>query len=137
MVHFNNLALASILSSAATVLAAPAAAKPEDRAACVFSGTTGAALVAKQKIGCATITLSNVQVPAGTTLDLTGLKSGTVVTFEGVTTFGFKNWAGPLVSVSGTDITVNGAKGSYLDGAGAKYWDGEVNFAGLFRRNVC
>jgi len=92
MVHFNNLALAGILGSAATVLGAPAAAKLEDRAACVFSGTTGAALVAKQKTSCATITLSNVQVPAGTTLDLTGLKAGTIVTFEGVTTFDFRVW---------------------------------------------
>jgi polygalacturonase len=48
----------------------------------------------------------------------------TKVIFEGTTTFGYKEWAGPLVSVSGTDITVEGAAGSVLNGDGARWWDG-------------
>ena len=45
------------------------------------------------------------------------------MTFQGTTTFGYKEWAGPLVSLSGTSITVTGASGSVLDGQGARWWD--------------
>lgn len=47
-----------------------------DRAFCTF---TDAATAIKNKASCSTITLSNIAVPAGTTLDLTGLKTGTHV----------------------------------------------------------
>lgn len=47
------------------------------------------------------------------------------VIFEGETTFGYKEWSGPLVSVSGTDITVQGASGAVLNGDGARWWDGK------------
>jgi polygalacturonase len=47
------------------------------------------------------------------------------VIFEGETTFGYKEWSGPLVSVSGTDITVTGASGAVLNGDGARWWDGK------------
>ncbi|GLI75687.1 polygalacturonase [Penicillium ochrochloron] len=98
----------------------------EERAStCTFSGTSGAASAIKSKTSCSTIVLSSVAVPAGTTLDLTGLKQGTTVIFEGVTTFGYKEWSGPLVSVSGTDITVQGASGAILNGDGARWWDGK------------
>jgi galacturan 1,4-alpha-galacturonidase len=49
---------------------------PEVRAACTF---TDAATAIKQKTSCTTIVLNNIAVPAGTTLDLTGLKDGTHV----------------------------------------------------------
>ena len=39
--------------------------------------------VAKAKAGYTAITISSMAVPAGKTLDLTGLKSGTTVTFTG------------------------------------------------------
>ena len=52
------------------------------------------------------------------------------VIFEGETTFGYEEWSGPLVSVSGTDITVTGASGAYLNGNGADYWDGEGSNGG-------
>ena len=45
--------------------------------------------------------------------------------FSGITTFGYKEWEGPLVSVSGTKIQVQGAAGSVLDGGGARWWDGK------------
>lgn len=46
------------------------------RATCEF---TDAATVMKQKYGCSTITLNGINVPAGTTLDLTGLNDDTHV----------------------------------------------------------
>jgi polygalacturonase len=52
------------------------------------------------------------------------------VIFQGTTTFGYEEWSGPLVSVSGTDITVTGASGSILDGGGARWWDGEGSNGG-------
>ncbi|KAF7874171.1 hypothetical protein EAF04_002843 [Stromatinia cepivora] len=111
--------------------AADALAAVEKRAgSCTFSGANGAAAAAKSKTSCATIVLSGLTVPSGTTLDLTGLNSGTHVIFQGTTTFGFEEWSGPLVSVSGTDITVTGASGSVLDGQGAKYWDGKGSNGG-------
>ncbi|KAK5739532.1 Polygalacturonase 1 [Elasticomyces elasticus] len=108
------------------VTAAPLAADLAKRAtSCTFSGSAGAAAASKSKASCATIVLSSVAVPSGTTLDLTGLKAGTHVVFEGTTTFGYKEWAGPLVSVAGTDVVVTGAAGSLLDGGGSRWWDGE------------
>ncbi|KAK5713427.1 Polygalacturonase 1 [Elasticomyces elasticus] len=120
------------------VTAAPLAADLAKRAtSCTFSGSAGAAAASKSKASCATIVLSSVAVPSGTTLDLTGLKAGTHVVFEGTTTFGYKEWAGPLVSVAGTDIVVTGASssesaplpshaaGALLDGGGSRWWDGE------------
>lgn len=54
-----------------------AAAPLEERAAsCTF---TTAAAAKSGKASCTNIILSNIAVPAGTTLDLTGLKSGTTV----------------------------------------------------------
>lgn len=76
------------LLGAAAVNAAPAIAPEADvlspsllapRASCTFSGSSGAANAIKNKKSCSTITLNSVAVPAGTTLDLTGLNSGTTV----------------------------------------------------------
>lgn len=64
------VALAALLPM---INAAPAEVK---RATCTF---TDAASAIKGKASCSTITLNNIAVPAGTTLDLTGLKSGTKV----------------------------------------------------------
>ncbi|KAJ5133681.1 hypothetical protein N7448_001295 [Penicillium atrosanguineum] len=117
------------LLGAAAVHAAPAATRASEieqrSSTCTFSGAKGAASAIKSKTSCSTIVLSSVAVPAGTTLDLTGLNKGTTVIFEGETTFGYKEWSGPLVSVSGTDITVQGASGAYLNGDGARWWDGK------------
>ncbi|TEY78304.1 hypothetical protein BOTCAL_0050g00360 [Botryotinia calthae] len=126
------LALSAIVS-AAPAPAPTAAPNPADAlaaieqrgTACTFSGAAGAAAASKSKTSCATIVLNSLSVPSGTTLDLTGLKTGTQVIFQGTTTFGYEEWSGPLFSVSGTDITVTGAAGSKLDGQGAKYWDGK------------
>ncbi|MCJ1447943.1 MAG: Polygalacturonase 2 [Stictis urceolatum] len=99
----------------------------EKRASCIF---TAASAVSASKKSCATIVVSGITVPSGTTLDLTKLNDGTHVIFEGTTTFGYKEWEGPLVSVSGTDISVTGASGHVIDGNGAKWWDGEGSNGG-------
>ncbi|OKL55575.1 Polygalacturonase [Talaromyces atroroseus] len=122
------IGLAGLAVCSSVVLAAPTSM--ESRASCAFSGPTGAASVLKTKTQCSTIVLSNVAVPAGTTLDLTGLNEGTNVIFEGTTTFGYTEWLGPLVSVSGTNITVEGASGAVLNGDGSRWWDGKGSNGG-------
>ncbi|KAL9107572.1 MAG: hypothetical protein Q9227_007572 [Pyrenula ochraceoflavens] len=94
---------------------------------CTF---TDAAAASKSKTSCATIVLSDIAVPSGTTLDMTKLSSGTSVIFEGTTTFGYKEWEGPLVSFSGSNIAISGASGSLLDGGGAQWWDGQGSNGG-------
>ncbi|PVH80831.1 glycoside hydrolase family 28 protein [Cadophora sp. DSE1049] len=130
MVHIS--ALVGLLATAASIVsAAPAAPAPTEpatlakRASCTFSGSSGAAAVSKSKASCATIVLSNIAVPSGVTLDLTKLTKGTKVIFEGTTTFGYEEWSGPLISVSGTNIAVSGASGNVIDGGGARWWDGK------------
>lgn len=49
------------------------------RDGCTF---TDAATAIKNKAQCSTITLNNIAVPAGTTLDLTKLKDGTHVSYS-------------------------------------------------------
>ena len=74
--------------------------------------------------------LNNVAVPSGTTLDLSKLSAGTSVIFEGTTTWGYKEWAGPLLQIEGSGIKVSGASGAILDGGGPSYWDGEGSNGG-------
>ena len=111
----------ALLGLSSRAVAAPASsAALEERASCTF---TSADAAAAGKKSCASIVLQGITVPAGKTLDLTGLNEGTTVTFQGTTTFGYKEWEGPLISVSGTGITVKGAEGHVIDGAGAQWWD--------------
>jgi polygalacturonase len=123
-----------LLSAGALVAAAPTSQSLEQRASCTF--TTAAAAIGG-KAACSTITLSNIAVPAGTTLDLTKLTSGTTVIFSGTTTFGYKEWEGPMISVSGTKITVKGASGHVIDANGAKWWDGKGSNGGKTKPKVC
>ncbi|PYI35724.1 polygalacturonase [Aspergillus indologenus CBS 114.80] len=132
-----SLALGAITVSAnpapepPAITAAPKVGDLEKRATtCTFSGSNGASSASKSKTSCSTIILSSVAVPSGTTLDLTDLNEGTHVIFEGETTFGYEEWSGPLVSVSGTDITVTGASGAYLNGDGSRWWDDEGSNGG-------
>ncbi|ETK79564.1 hypothetical protein L915_14592, partial [Phytophthora nicotianae] len=55
---------------------------------------------------CSQITVNSLTVPAGVTLDLSKAKKGAIIEFLGTTTFGTQKWAGPLVLVGGTDLTV-------------------------------
>ncbi|CAG8958103.1 hypothetical protein HYFRA_00000448 [Hymenoscyphus fraxineus] len=129
MVQFLK-ALGLVLSSLALVTAVPTpTAAPDVRNAAGLQNTsctfTDAAAAIQNKKSCATIVLNNIAVPSGTTLDLTKLTTGTHVIFEGKTTFGYEEWSGPLVSVSGQDIVVTGASGNCLDGDGKRWWDKE------------
>lgn len=122
--------LGLLLSAAALVAAVPTpTAAPEfnaailnKRASCTF---TDASQASASKKSCATIVLDNIAVPSGTTLDLTDLTSGTSVVFEGETTWGYEEWSGPLLSISGEDIAISGNSGHTLNGGGAQWWDGE------------
>lgn len=111
---------------ASTVVAAPA---PDVRVAlsgravsCTFKTLDEAV---KGKKSCDKITLDNISVPAGKTLDLSGLKKGANVVFKGKTTFGYKEWEGPLIAVSGENIRVEGTTGHLIDCDGARWWDGK------------
>ena len=65
-----------LLSAGAAIASAIPAPAPElaERASCTF---TDAASAIQGKTSCSTIYLNGITVPAGTTLDLTKLKSGT------------------------------------------------------------
>lgn len=89
--------------------------------------------VASVKQSCSTITIGDLVVPAGKTLDLTQLKTGTSVIFTGVVKFGYKEWAGPLISVSGTKVSVTGTSGHVLNGGGAAWWDGKGGNGGKIK----
>ncbi|KAG5939533.1 hypothetical protein E4U60_000810, partial [Claviceps pazoutovae] len=79
------------------VSAAPAVSKAAalSGADCTFSDVTQAI---QKKASCSTITLRNLKVPAGKTLDLSNLSDGTRVIFTGRTTFGYQEWEGPLIA---------------------------------------
>ncbi|GAM85792.1 hypothetical protein ANO11243_038000 [Dothideomycetidae sp. 11243] len=118
----NSILLTALVAGIAT--AAPATTAT---GSCTF---TDAATAIKNKGSCTSITLAGIAVPAGTTLDMTNLKQGTTVTFTGTTTFGYKEWPGPLISVSGTDITVTGDSSHMIDFGGEQYWDGKGSNGG-------
>lgn len=84
----------------------------------------------KEKNACSTIRLHDLHVPAGVTLDLSNLNDGTKVLISGRMRFGFKNWHGPLMSVSGRNILVQGQASSVIDGQGYRWWDGKGNNGG-------
>jgi len=116
-----------LLLGAGAVLVSAMPTNLAARASCTF---TDAATAISNKGSCSAIVLNGIAVPAGETLDMTDLNDGTTVTFEGTTTFGYKEWEGPLISFSGTDITIKGASGNVLDGEGSKWWDGKGSNGG-------
>ncbi|KAL1310627.1 hypothetical protein AAFC00_000898 [Neodothiora populina] len=116
------LPLAVLASAGASLVAAAPTNQLTERASCTF---TTADAAKSGKASCSTITLNNIKVPAGETLDLTKLKAGTKVIFEGTTSFAYKEWEGPLISVSGSNIEVSGASGHVINAGGASWWDGK------------
>lgn len=113
-------AIVTAVAQLAAVMAAPTAI--EKRISCTLTSFNDLAAV---KASCTTITIGTLTVPAGKTLDLTDLPTGTKVVFAGTVTFGYKEWVGPLVSVSGTQISITGKDGHCLDGHGESWWDGK------------
>lgn len=120
-----SLAASATAAPAPEITPAPQPAVAKRATSCTFSGSAGAASASKSQTACATIVLSNVAVPSGTTLDLSKLADDTTVIFQGTTTWGYKEWEGPLLSIGGNKITVQGASGHVLNGDGARWWDGE------------
>ncbi|KAH7141076.1 glycoside hydrolase [Dactylonectria macrodidyma] len=96
----------------------------ERASSCTFSGANGAAQASKSQASWATIALNNVAVPSGQTLDLSKLKDGTRVVFKCTTTWGYKEWTGPLLKISGKKINIDGS-GATLNADGARWWDGK------------
>ena len=117
--------VSTIAAPAPAITSAPETPLIKRATSCTFSGSAGAASASKSQTACATIVLNNVAVPSGTTLDLSKLADDTTVIFEGTTTWGYKEWEGPLLSISGNKITVKGASGAVLNPDGARWWDGE------------
>ncbi|KAJ7064073.1 glycoside hydrolase [Mycena amicta] len=126
----------AILSALLATAAALPAAEPDFE----FTGNTTHGVNGPRKIGkrctgniqsladvaaaelCTTIVIGGFTVPAGQTFTLSP-PDGASVSLTGALTFGFANWAGPLMVVTGNSITFNG-NGHQLDGQGALYWDG-------------
>ncbi|KAK7024713.1 glycoside hydrolase [Favolaschia claudopus] len=71
---------------------------------------------------CTTINIGGFTVPAGQTFTLAA-PDGAVVSLTGALTFGFQTWAGPLMVVTGNNVTFNG-NGHELVGQGELYWQG-------------
>lgn len=143
MLLFSVVALT--LSLATSVAAAPAPAvtpapQPNTVAkranSCTFSGSAGAASASKSQTACATIVLNNVAVPSAATLDLSNLADDTTVIFQGTTTWGYAEFPGPLISIGGKKITVQGASGAVLNPDGARWWDGKGGNGGKTKPKV-
>ncbi|KAF5558937.1 polygalacturonase [Fusarium mexicanum] len=132
-----GFALLTALAGSAIAVPAPAVTQAPDvhayakrATSCTFSGSDGASKASKSQAACATIVLNNVAVPSGETLDLSKLKDNTKVIFKGTTTWGYKEWKGPLMKISGNKITVEGS-GAVLNAGGEKYWDGNGGNSGI------
>jgi polygalacturonase len=52
------------------------------------------------------------------------------VIFEGETTWGYEEWSGPLLSVSGENVAISGAAGHSLNANGVLWWDGQGSNGG-------
>ncbi|KAH7467081.1 Endopolygalacturonase B [Phytophthora ramorum] len=106
----------SAASAAATT--ASSSTNTTTTAACTLSGTYSDGTDVSS---CSSIVISDLTVPKGVTLDLTNVADGATITFEGTTTFGEEEWDGPLILLTGNDLTVTGT--GTLDGQGSWYWE--------------
>lgn len=94
-----------------------------------YSGVAGAVF------SCTNIILDGIAVPGNTTLDLTKLKTGAVVTFAGKTTFAYADANYDMIKVTGTDVTITAEKGAVIDGNGQAWWDGLGSNGGVAKPN--
>ncbi|RAL08745.1 glycoside hydrolase family 28 protein [Aspergillus homomorphus CBS 101889] len=121
--RFDLLTLAALGSLAVAAPAPVDVAERElvERSSCIFTDAAAAKAGVKK---CSHSVLRNINVPAGETLDLSHAKEGSTVTFEGTTTFGYKQWKGPLIRLGGKGVTFTAANGAVIDGQGERWWDG-------------
>ncbi|GMF63993.1 unnamed protein product [Phytophthora fragariaefolia] len=115
--------LAPILATVALVASAVTASPMirqvnESSSSCTLSGTYTSGTDVSS---CSTITIGSLTVPAGVTLDLSDVADGATIEFTGTTTFETSEWDGPLILLTGTDLTVGGT--GTLDGQGDWYWE--------------
>ena len=107
-------------SSATTTTSSSSTNTPGTPCVCTAYSQISAAVAS-----CTNIVLSHIAVPGESAIDLTGLKAGSTVTFDGLMTFGFTNSStfNPI-TISGKGITVTANPGAVIDGNGQAYWDG-------------
>lgn len=123
---FLNPAMSPLTNSFALLLAALLAASTAfaaslaPRASCTFTDFNS---FNSGKKACKSIIVKNIAVPAGQTLDFDTGVSGLSVQFQGTTTFGYKEWEGPLINFGGSGLTVTAANGAVINGDGARWWD--------------
>lgn len=110
----------AVLASAASAAPSRASEFAKRDSTCTFSDAAEASSSIKS---CSDVVLSNIAVPAGETLDLSDAADGATITFEGKTTFGYKEWKGPLIRLGGSGVTVTAAKDAVIDGEGKRWWD--------------
>jgi polygalacturonase len=81
--------------------------------------------IAPAVAACTSITLRDIYAPPSSSIDLSKVKAGTVITFAGTTTFGFTNDSSfdPII-LGGKGVRVTASAGSVIDGNGQAYWDG-------------
>ncbi|RUO96853.1 pectin lyase fold/virulence factor, partial [Jimgerdemannia flammicorona] len=82
---------------------------------------------------CTEITIRGpFTVPANSKIDLTGLITGTKIVITGEITFtkGTLDKTNDLVTIGGSDITIDGSKGIFY-GSGPDYWDGKGSNGGI------
>ncbi len=125
MLAFSTLAFSFFAAALARAPTRPLSpSSPGD--SCTFSYIQD---LASRKHSCSTITVKNLAVPAGTTLDLTGLSNQNVI-FQGTTTFGYASWDGPLIQIAGENVVVTGAPDHEINGQGQHWWDGKGKAGG-------
>jgi polygalacturonase len=121
------LVLAALVSN---IVATPAAAVAPTSTICT---ATAFSQISAAVASCTNIVLSNIAMPANETINLLNLKTGTTVTFDGLTTFAFTNSStfNPITINHGTGVTIQGAPGSVINGNGQAYWDGQGSNGGV------
>ncbi|KAM3072123.1 hypothetical protein ACMFMF_007517 [Clarireedia jacksonii] len=128
--HFNHHTTGLLaIACAASCTAQTTTTNPTSCTATVYSQ------IAPAVAECTSITLRNIYAPPKSSIDLSKIKAGTVVTFAGTTTFGFTNDSSfdPII-LGGKGVRVTASAGSVIDGNGSAYWDGLGSNGGVPKR---
>lgn len=81
--------------------------------------------IAPAVAACTNIVLKDIFAPSNSSIDLSGLKANSIVTFAGKTTFGFTNLSSfDPITISGAGVTITAEPDAVIDGNGQAYWDG-------------
>jgi len=110
----------SIFVVCALTAASPAFNSSEVGAGCTINNYNEVNSVVSS---CKSITVGSFAVPAGQTLKL-ALQAGTTLTFNGIISFAYAEWDGPLMWITGNGVTVQGTGSHLINGRGELWWDG-------------